>query len=147
MEDRGLNSFASNMIKLSVSETKWSSLLARTGAFILYISIWIFDFRPEKLPGLSRNGPQAPWRSRDCRVIAKTHANRKRYLLYKGASSSRVKLFVVLSHKIIWDCFINKQSQFNYRGFQRFLSSRAAGCFNVGRLKSLVPRVQFSSQK
>ena len=35
----GLNSFASNMIKLSVSETKWSSLLARTGAFILYISI------------------------------------------------------------------------------------------------------------
>ena len=24
-----------------------------------YISIWIFDFGPEKLPGLSRNGPQA----------------------------------------------------------------------------------------
>ena len=47
MEDRGLNSFASNMIKLLVSETKWSSLLARTGAFILYISIWIY-------------GPQAP---------------------------------------------------------------------------------------
>ena len=23
-----------------------------------YISIWIFDFGPEKLPGLSRNGPQ-----------------------------------------------------------------------------------------
>ena len=31
----------------------------RTGAFILYISIWIFDFGPEKLPGLSRNGPLA----------------------------------------------------------------------------------------
>ena len=46
------------MIKLSVSETKWSSLLARTRALILYISIWIFDFGPEKLPGLSRNGPQ-----------------------------------------------------------------------------------------
>ena len=58
MEDRGLNSFASNMRKLSVSETKWSSLLARTGAFILYISILIFDFVPEKLPGLSRNRPQ-----------------------------------------------------------------------------------------
>ena len=57
MEDRGLNGFASNMIKLSVSETKWSSLVARTGAFILYISIWIFDFEPEKLQGLSRNGP------------------------------------------------------------------------------------------
>ena len=45
------------MIKLSVNETKWSSLLARTGALILYISIWIFDFGPERLPGLSRNGP------------------------------------------------------------------------------------------
>ena len=39
MQDRGFNSFASNMIKLSVSETKWSSLLARTRALILYISI------------------------------------------------------------------------------------------------------------
>ena len=45
------------MIKLSVNETKWSSLLARTRPLILYISIWIFDFRPVKLPGLSRNGP------------------------------------------------------------------------------------------
>ena len=59
MQDRGFNSFASNMIKLSVNETKWSSLLAWTRAFVLYISIWIFDFGPEKLPGLSRNGPQA----------------------------------------------------------------------------------------
>ena len=39
MQDRGFNSFASNMIKLSVNETKWSSLLARTRALILYISI------------------------------------------------------------------------------------------------------------
>ena len=46
------------MIELSVSETKRSSLLARTCALILYISIWIFDFGPEKLAGLSRNGPQ-----------------------------------------------------------------------------------------
>ena len=45
------------MIKLSVSETKWSSLLASTRALILYISLWIFDFGPEKLLGLSRNGP------------------------------------------------------------------------------------------
>ena len=29
----------SNMIKLSVNETKWSSLLARTRALILYFSI------------------------------------------------------------------------------------------------------------
>ena len=53
-QDRGFNSLASKMIKLSVSETKCSSLLARTRALILYISIWIFDFGPEKLPGLSR---------------------------------------------------------------------------------------------
>ena len=38
-QDRGFNSFASNMIKLSVNETKWSSLLGRTRALILYISI------------------------------------------------------------------------------------------------------------
>ena len=51
------------MIKLSVKETKWSSLLARTRALIFYISIWIFDFGPVKLPGLSRNGPHPshPW--------------------------------------------------------------------------------------
>ena len=55
---RGLKRFAANMIKLSVSETQWSSLLARTRALIRYISIWIFDFGPEKLPGLSRNRPQ-----------------------------------------------------------------------------------------
>ena len=35
MQDRGLNGFASNMIKLSVNETKWSSLLAKTRALIL----------------------------------------------------------------------------------------------------------------
>ena len=47
MQDRGFNSFASNMIKPSVNETKWRSLLARIRALILYIS----------LPRLSRNGP------------------------------------------------------------------------------------------
>ena len=45
------------MIKLSVHETKWSSFLARTRALTLFISTWIFDFGPGKLPGLSRNGP------------------------------------------------------------------------------------------
>ena len=60
MQDRGFNSFASNVIKLSANETKWSSLLARTRALILYISIWMCVFGPEKLPGLSRNGHQLP---------------------------------------------------------------------------------------
>ena len=35
-------------------------MLARIRALILYISIGIFDFGSEKLPGLSRNGPQGP---------------------------------------------------------------------------------------
>ena len=48
------------MIKLSVNETKWSSFLARTRALTLFISTSIFDFGPEKLPGLSRNGTQGP---------------------------------------------------------------------------------------
>ena len=42
---------------------KRSSLLARTSALILYISIGILDFGPEKLPGLSRNGPLSPVRA------------------------------------------------------------------------------------
>ena len=51
MQDRSFHSFASNMIKLSVNETKWSSLLARTRALILNISIWIFDFEARKVIG------------------------------------------------------------------------------------------------
>ena len=40
IQDRGFNSFASNMIKLSVNDSpRWSSLLARTCALIIYISI------------------------------------------------------------------------------------------------------------
>ena len=57
MQDRGFNSLASDMIKLSVNETNCSSLLARTLAFIFDISILIFDFGPEKLPGRSINRP------------------------------------------------------------------------------------------
>ena len=57
MQERVFDSFASNIIKLAVNETKWSTLLARTSALVLYISIWIFDFGPEKLLGLSINGP------------------------------------------------------------------------------------------
>ena len=51
------------MTKLSVNETEWSSLLARTRVLIVYISIWKFDFGPETLPGLSRNGPQVQVRT------------------------------------------------------------------------------------
>ena len=41
----------SHTIKLPVNETKWSILLARTRALILFISIWIFDFGPKKVIG------------------------------------------------------------------------------------------------
>ena len=47
------------MIKLSVSETKWSSLLARTGALILYISIGKFDFGPESYRDFRETGPRS----------------------------------------------------------------------------------------
>ena len=57
------------MIKLSVNETKWSSLQARTGAPIIYISILIFDFGPEKLPGLWRNGPLGRFYLFNCQNI------------------------------------------------------------------------------
>ena len=39
MQERVFDSFASNIIKLAVNETKWSTLLARTSALVLYISI------------------------------------------------------------------------------------------------------------
>ena len=53
MEDRGFNSFISNMINLSVNETKRSSLLAKTRAFILYISNFDLNvcFRARKVTG------------------------------------------------------------------------------------------------
>ena len=44
------------MITLSGNETKWSSLLARTRALILFISIWIFDSGPEKLRDFRETG-------------------------------------------------------------------------------------------
>ena len=42
LTDRGFNSFASNMIKLSVNESKWSSLPTRTRALILYMDQFMF---------------------------------------------------------------------------------------------------------
>ena len=43
MQNRGFNSFASNIIKLLVNEAKWSSFLARTRALILFISTGTFE--------------------------------------------------------------------------------------------------------
>ena len=38
----------------------WFVSYCRTHDFILLILIWIFDFGPKRLPGLSRDGPQHP---------------------------------------------------------------------------------------
>ena len=69
-QDRGFNSFACNMIKLSVNETKWSILLARTRALILFISIW---FRTRKVIETLEKRPLAPSSSfrRHWRVISR----------------------------------------------------------------------------
>ena len=93
MQGRGFSSFASNMIKLSVNETKWSSLLARTRALILYISIWKFDFGPETLPGLSRNGP------RGFLILFPNEANRTG-IFYHGMIAYNIHLLVSLSTKV-----------------------------------------------
>ena len=93
MQGRGFSSFASNMIKLSVNETKWSSLLARTRALILYISIWKFDFGPETLPGLSRNGPQG------FLILSPNEANRTQ-IFYHSMIAYNIHLLVSLSTKV-----------------------------------------------
>ena len=78
MQDKGFNSFISNMTNLlSVNETKWSSLLARTRALILYISIWMCVFGPEKLPGLWRNGPLGRIKRKQTPIPQKRQAARR----------------------------------------------------------------------
>ena len=60
MQDRGFNSFVSNMIKLLVNETKWSSLLARTRALTPYISIEYLISGPKSYRDFRETGPQNP---------------------------------------------------------------------------------------
>ena len=50
----------SYMIKLPVNETKWSILLARTRALILFIWISIFDFGPKKVIGTFKKRAPGP---------------------------------------------------------------------------------------
>ena len=51
--------FENCTVKLSAKETKWTLLEVRTHPTILENLISKYDFGPVKLPGLSRNGPQA----------------------------------------------------------------------------------------
>ena len=59
IQERRFIVFEPSTIKLSVNETKWTGLWARTCATTLHILISNFGFGPEKLPDLSRNGPLA----------------------------------------------------------------------------------------
>ena len=54
-------------------------LLTRTCAFILYILISLFDFGPENLPDLSRNGLKFFWVT-----------GRLNFLLSEGTKAQRV---------------------------------------------------------
>ena len=78
MQGRGFNSFASNRIKLSVNETEWSSLLARTRALILYIYSFRFEnliSDPKRYRGFRETGPWylvvSTWRPTEQMSIAR----------------------------------------------------------------------------
>ena len=86
------------MIKLWVNETKWSTLLARTCALILYISIWIFDFGHEKLAGLSRNGPleqASTVYSKASLVFSSFHRRRTQQIMASGVVAMNILLVTI----------------------------------------------------
>ena len=56
--DSSFKRFENCTVKLSVKETKWTSLEVRTHPTFLENLSSKYDFGPVKLPGLSRNGPQ-----------------------------------------------------------------------------------------
>ena len=113
------------MIKLSVNETKWSSLLARTRALILYISIWIFDFGPVKLPGLSRNRPQdlctcwpitvehSFFRYREYPEWSGFQAGAKDLFISFGTNSCTVIAVFIFSFSLIYLCYVLVFVSFN----------------------------------
>ena len=60
MQGRSFNSFASNMIKLSVNETKRSSLLARPTPLLLIFRFENLISGPKRYLGFRETGPW-PW--------------------------------------------------------------------------------------
>ena len=60
IQNQGFYSLEDNTTQLLVYETKWTGLWSRAGTSIRKIAILKSFLRHEKLPGLSRNGPQAP---------------------------------------------------------------------------------------
>ena len=58
------------MIKLSVNETKWSSLLAKTRALILYISIEELISGPNRYRDFRETGPWSFWKTKSINCVA-----------------------------------------------------------------------------
>ena len=58
IHDQSFNNFDNDTMKLSVNEAKLTGLWARNWATIQQVLILKFALGPEKLLGLSRNGPQ-----------------------------------------------------------------------------------------
>ena len=89
MQDRSFNSFASNMIKLSVNETKWSILLARTRALIFFL--FRFEYLisgPKSYRDFGETGPSCSriflpaWRDADMSFVFV-------HMAYKKLTASR----------------------------------------------------------
>ena len=68
--DESFKRFENCTVKISVNETKWTSLEARTHLTLLETLISKFDFGPVKLPGLSRNGLQMPVKMGKSRLLS-----------------------------------------------------------------------------
>ena len=66
MQGKGFNSFASNMTKLSVNETKWSCLLARPALLFFIFRFENLISGPKRYRGFRETGP---WSLRDVPTI------------------------------------------------------------------------------
>ena len=75
IQDQSFNNFENGKMKLSVDEAKLTGLWAKNFATIQLVLISKFAFRPEKLSGLSRNGPLACFTAwlRSCLVFSFIH--------------------------------------------------------------------------
>lgn len=59
--DESFKRFETCTVKLLAKETKWRLLEVRTHPTLLKTLLSKYDFRPIKLPGLSRNEPTSKW--------------------------------------------------------------------------------------
>ena len=91
IQDQSFNNFKKDKMKLSVNKPNSSGLLTRNCATIQLFLISEFAFGLEKLPDLSRNGPQVPERS------ISTNAESKFVVFCILPSYVLLKVIIVLS--------------------------------------------------